>query len=129
MIIRRVVVDLTEPLPLAVLADPVDGAIILSLFCDARDDTANPFDPRGWWGDALSDGDRWGGRLWTLASRAKRTADTMRTAEELASEALLWLVKDGDAGAVSVASSAPDAETLLLAITIDGQRIDLEIRS
>ena len=129
MIIRRVVVDLTEPLPLAVLADPVDGAIILSLFCDARDDAANPTDQRGWWGDALSDGDRWGSRLWTLASSAKRTAVTLREAEELASEALHWLVKDGDAGAISVAASAPDAETLLLSISIDGQRIDLEIRS
>lgn len=129
MIIRRVVVDLTEPLPLAVLADPVYGAIILSLFCDARDDAANPTDPRGWWGDALSDGDRWGCRLWTLANRAKHTAATLREAEELASEALQWMVKDGDAGAISVAASAPDAETLLLSITIDGQRIDLEIRS
>ena len=129
MIIRRVVVDLTEPLPLAVLADPVDGAIILSLFCDARDDVANPADPRGWWGDALGDGDRWGGRLWTLASRAKHTTDTLRTAEELASEALQWMVKDGDAGAIRVSASAPAAETLLLAITLDGQRIDLEIRS
>ena len=129
MIIRRVVVDLTEPLPLAVLADPVDGAIILSLFCDARDDAANPTDPRGWWGDALSDGDRWGGRLWILANRAKHTIDTLREAEELTREALQWMVKDGDAGAISVAASAPAAETLLLSITIDGQRIDLEIRS
>lgn len=132
MTTRKILIDLTEPLPLALLADPVDGAIVLSLFCDARDDAANPADPRGWWGDALSDskhpGDRWGGRLWTLARRAKHTTETLRQAEDLAREALRWLLDDNEATTLSVQASAAPNETLLLAIAIDGQRIDLEIR-
>ncbi len=128
MTTRKILIDLTEPLPLALLADPVDGAIVLSLFCDARDDAANPTDPRGWWGDALSDGDRWGGRLWTLARRAKHTTETLRQAEDLAREALRWLLDDNEANTLSVSASAAANETLLLAIAIDGQRIDLEIR-
>lgn len=128
MTTRKILIDLTEPLPLALLADPVDGAIVLSLFCDARDDAANPADPRGWWGDALSAGDRWGGRLWTLARRAKHTTETLRQAEDLAREALRWLLDDNEANTLSVNASAAPNETLLLAIAIDGQRIDLEIR-
>lgn len=128
MTTRKILIDLTEPLPLALLADPVDGAIVLSLFCDARDDAANPADPRGWWGDALSAGDRWGSRLWTLARRAKHTTETLRQAEDLSREALRWLLDDKEATTLNVNASAAPNETLLLAIAIDGQRIDLEIR-
>lgn len=123
-------ISLNEPLPLSLLADPQAGAIILSLFCDARDDAANPDNPRGWWGDAVPPGNRppWGSRLWTLGPRAKHTPQTLKLAEQYSREALQWLLDDGEAGTISVAASAPTPETLLLTITIDGQRFELEAR-
>ena len=70
----RITLDLSQPLPLALFADPIDSAIVLSLFCDARAlaEDRQP-DPRGWWGDALAGQpfDRWGSRLWLLAQRAR----------------------------------------------------------
>lgn len=129
MIARKILIDLSEALPLALLADPIDGAIVLSLFCDARDAAAGGDEPRGWWGDALNDGDRWGSRLWTLARRAKNTPETLRLAEDYAHEALQWLLDDGEASTLSITASAAPNETLLLGMDIDGQRIDLEIRS
>lgn len=124
----HLVIDLAEPLPLELFADPIDAAILLSLFCDAR---ALPQDlqddPRGWWGDALASqsGDRWGGRLWLLASRAKNVPETLRLAEDYAREALQWLLDDQVASEINVTASAMSSEKLKLAITIDDKTLEL----
>ncbi|AUH51212.1 hypothetical protein CXB49_10520 [Chromobacterium sp. ATCC 53434] len=127
---RRLVIDLSAPLPLALFADPIDSAIVLSLFCDARalpDD--RQADPRGWWGDVLADVpyDRWGSRLWLLAQRAKNTPQTLRDAAHYAREALQWMVDDGVARSLDVSARAAGDETLLLTIALDGSAINLEV--
>ncbi|NHQ81547.1 hypothetical protein HA051_08165 [Chromobacterium vaccinii] len=129
---RRLVIDLSAPLPLALFADPIDSAIVLSLFCDSRalpDDRQS--DPRGWWGDVLASVpyDRWGSRLWLLAQRAKHTPQTLRDAVHYAREALQWMVDDGVARSLDVSARAIGDETLLLTITLDGSAIDLEVRT
>ena len=51
------------------LDEGLRSAILLSLFSDARaqpGDVAEDEDPRGYWGDALTEGDRFGSRLWLL---------------------------------------------------------------
>ncbi|WP_029770710.1 phage GP46 family protein [Pseudogulbenkiania sp. MAI-1] len=124
----RLLIDLAEPLPLELFADPIDAAIVLSLFCDAR---ALPQDqqgdPRGWWGDALASqsGDRWGGRLWLLARRAKNVPETLRLAEDYTREALQWLLDDQVASAIDVTASALSSEAMKLAITIDDKTLEV----
>lgn len=84
-------------------------AMLLSLFTDRRaepDDvppSGDPTDRRGWWADefAAVPGDRMGSRLWLLA-RAKRTAETLRRAEEYAREALQWMLDDSVAASLDV---------------------------
>jgi phage gp46-like protein len=89
------------------------SAIALSLFTDrlAREDDALPdgagTDRRGWWGDMPAspdaEPDPIGSRLWLLA-RSKRTEETRRRAEQCATEALAWILRDGVASAVDVAA-------------------------
>ncbi|MTD32419.1 hypothetical protein GKE73_01290 [Paludibacterium sp. dN 18-1] len=56
MTTRRLCLDLSKPLPLELFADPIDAAIVLSLFSDSRAPaTEKRIDPRGWWGDALAE--------------------------------------------------------------------------
>lgn len=109
----HLVIDLAEPLPLELFADPIDAAILLSLFCDAR---ALPQDlqddPRGWWGDEL-------------ASRAKNVPATLRLAEDYTREALQWLLDDQVASSIDVTASALSSEMMKLAITIDDKTLEL----
>lgn len=125
----RIKLDLSQPLPLALFADPIDSAIVLSLFCDARAlaEDRQP-DPRGWWGDALASQpfDRWGSRLWLLAQRAKDVPATLLDAEFYAGEALQWMLDDGAAQSLKVTAHSAGHETLLLSIVIDGREIHLE---
>lgn len=124
----HLVIDLSEPLPLELFANPIDAAILLSLFCDAR---ALPQDlqddPRGWWGDVLNtqNGDRWGGKLWLLASRAKNVPETLRLAEDYTREALQWLLDDQVASSIDVTASAQSSEMMAIAITIDDKTLEL----
>jgi phage gp46-like protein len=91
-------------------------AVLLSLFLDRRaepdDDLPDPdaLDARrGWIGDALAMpggedlSDRIGSRLWLLG-RAKQLPETLRLAEEYATEALAWLLAEGLAAEVTVAA-------------------------
>jgi phage gp46-like protein len=103
----------------------LETAIILSLFCDARAtdeelERLGADDPRGWWGDALSElGDEYGSRLWLLA-REKETPETARRAKEYAERALAWFKEDGVAESVTVRSYWK--ERGVLALEIDMQR-------
>jgi phage gp46-like protein len=92
--------------------DGLRSAIAISLFTDrlAREDDALPdggTDRRGWWGDLPAspdaEPDPIGSRLWLLA-RSKRTEETRRRAEQYATEALAWTLRDGVASAVDVAA-------------------------
>jgi phage gp46-like protein len=90
--------------------EPEDGlttAVYISLFTDRRaaddDEIDNPEDPRGWWGDQLSEipGDQIGSRLWLL-DRSKTDRDTLLRAEEYAYEALEWMIEDNVASEITV---------------------------
>lgn len=79
----------------------METAVLLSLFTDRRaedDDTpptGDESDRRGWWADqfAVTEGDRFGSRLWLL-DRSKRVDEVRRRAEEFAREALAWMLDD-----------------------------------
>jgi phage gp46-like protein len=88
--------------------DDLTTAVLISLFTDrrARDDDTLPdgsTDRRGWWGDLDQDSPI-GSRLWLL-SRSKLTPAVARSAKDYISEALRWLLDDGAAAAVNVATS------------------------
>lgn len=94
---------------------------LASLLTDARSaEAAHADDPRGWWGDALEDAP-WGGLLWTLA-REKTLPEMLRLAEDYASAALDWMVRDGIAASIDVTATrlngVGSGATLHLAITI-----------
>ncbi|OPY15603.1 MAG: Phage protein GP46 [Syntrophus sp. PtaB.Bin001] len=99
----------------------LETAVLLSLFSDriAREDDVLPSgdDRRGWWADVYSDieGDAWGSRLWLL-SREKQTSETLRRAEEYASEALQWLIDDRVVS--SVKCTAQIIRTGVLGLTV-----------
>ena len=87
-------------------------AAIISLFTDAQaspDDAIpdapqrGPADPRGWWGDAYS-GKPIGSKLWLLA-RAKQTQGTLNLAQDAIQNALQWMVDDGVAVSIDVATT------------------------
>jgi phage gp46-like protein len=99
-------------------------AVLLSLFVDRRAEDDDPLpgsddDRRGWWADEFSDveGDRIGSRLWLL-DRAKRTADVVPRTEELAREALAWMIEDRVAASVDVAVEV-DGDIRYLNVTIE----------
>lgn len=113
----------------ALLADDgLRSAIAISLFTDRRAEDGDalpwPSDPdrRGWWGDMPLDGgaaDPIGSRLWLLA-REKATEQTRRRAEAYIREALQWLLDDGVAQAVDVATEWQGTlnSTLAIAVTL-----------
>jgi phage gp46-like protein len=85
---------------------PLETAVILSLFCDARtevgDDMPEGTDKRGWWAEAYFDApDTWGSKLWQVITR-KATADTLVFAQRACERALEWLIDDGIARQVDV---------------------------
>ncbi len=104
--------------------DGLRTAIIISLFTDRRanDDDVLPDttgDKRGWFGDnfASNDGDQIGSRLWLL-SREKQLSNALLKAREYCSEALQWMIADGVAKSVEVASEILRDGVLAVYITI-----------
>jgi phage gp46-like protein len=81
----------------------LETAVLLSLFTDAsaHDDDVIPDgtdDRRGWWGNwQAPEGIALGSRLWLL-SREKSTEETLQRAEEIAAEALAWMLDDDPQG-------------------------------
>lgn len=89
------------------LAPPIETAVLVSLFTDARandDDVLPPgqTDRRGWWGNLL-DSQPIGSRLWLLR-RAKREPETLRLARDYIREALAWLIEGGLVSRIDVAT-------------------------
>lgn len=104
--------------------DGLQTAVIVSLFTDRRARVDDPLpqdggDRRGWWGDCANDdpADRIGSRLWLL-ERSKLTEAVATRAREYAREALDWMIADGVAVAVDVASQIVRPNALGLVITI-----------
>lgn len=79
---------------------------------------------KGYWVDALS-GELFGSDLWTL-KRSPLNSDTLRLAEEYAKDALSWLVRQGLAKEVNVASEIKNSK-ISLNITLDGVSFEHKI--
>lgn len=88
--------------------------VLISLFTDARahDDDILPndrdTDKRGWWGDATNldkPKDTVGSRLWLL-ERSTNTAKNLIAAKLYVKEALQWLIDEGVAMRIDVATEA-----------------------
>lgn len=77
-------------------------AIILSCFCDARDNTVTD-DPRGWFGDAFPnvDGDVIGSLVWK-EYRTKDLATEPDLLRQRFETALRWLITDGVCSSIPV---------------------------
>ena len=107
-------------------ADPVESAVILSLFADARvTDEERPADEasrRGFWGDALT-GSQTGSKLWLLA-REKQTTETLRSVEDYARQALTWLVDDRIVDRIGVIARYDESRRLVLTITVGSRSFE-----
>lgn len=116
-------------------------AVLISLFSDRRAEPDDRLpdaggDRRGWWGDlgAARPAGRLGSRLWLL-EREKRTPAVVARAREYAEEALAWLVADGVARRVEVATSVTPEGWLALQVIVirpegpDRQRFDFVWRT
>lgn len=102
--------------------DDIETAIIISLFTWRRanpDDKLDPGQSRfGWFGDKIGGNDKFplGSRLYLLA-RKTITPQTMREAEEFASEALKWMVEDKVVSSISCTAERVSNERVDLKIT------------
>lgn len=98
-----------------------ETAVLISLFTDGfvdlEDLPEGETNPRGWWGDAVSNvnTDQIGSKLW-LFDRSKIIENTESGLETFAKAALKWMIEDGIAATVSA-----------VATRIDKTRIDLSI--
>ena len=78
----------------------------------------HPDDPRGWWGDiGDADGVELGSLLWTLW-REKITAETLTRARAYCVDALQWMIGDGIARRVDVATERGGLYQISIAIEI-----------
>ncbi len=86
------------------MADNLSRAVVISLFTWRRADDSDDYDhelgKQGWWGDSLNE-DEIGSKLWQLL-RSKISSETLLRAQEMADDALQWLVEDGICTDVSV---------------------------
>lgn len=111
--------DTSNTADLSVVADDLatDGgletSVLLSLFVGSV---------QGWWGDALSDGDRFGSRLHEL-DREKDLPSVLERAPAIVEEALTWMIEDQVASSISAtAESLPYGDgrsVLALTVTIN----------
>jgi phage gp46-like protein len=115
------------------LDDGLNTAILISLFSDRRAELTDELpDPnggrRGWWGDALGDGDKLGSRLWLL-TRRKQTPETRQLFLDFTKEALEWLVTDGVAINVEVEAQWKSQGFLAVSAVVikpDGQSVKFD---
>lgn len=110
--------------------DGLETAIMLSLFTDRRAEAGDVLpdgetDRRGYWGDEFGDveGDRFGSRLWLLA-RAKAGQESLRDAQEYATEALQWLLDDKVTDRLEVTTEFVTREVMGIAVTLYRPKAD-----
>ena len=102
--------------------DGLTTSVVVSLFTDARASIAElpagETERRGWWGEQLDDTeDRYGSLLWLL-ERSKLTNETAALAERYASDALQWLIDDGEAVEVAVRAARDGLDRMSLSVRI-----------
>lgn len=88
------------------MADNLSRSVVISLFTWQRASQSDEVDNdqrMGWWGDTFAEnkGDKIGSKLWLLL-RQKVTDETLLRAQEMADDALQWLVEDGICTEISV---------------------------
>lgn len=109
-----------------VLDSSLRTAVLISLFTDREVPELHEGQRGGWWGDALAavGGDRIGSRLWTL-QREKLTPLTAQRVKSAIEECLAWLIEDGAARRVAVATELQPPSRIAAQIELyrpDGQR-------
>lgn len=112
-------------------ADPLERAVVISIFTWRRAEPSDPVDDDeryGYWGDAYPDrpNDRIGSRLWLLRRRTL-TDQTVRDAERYAREALAWMIEDLVARAVDVRLERIGRERLdlVVGLVLDSEQREL----
>jgi phage gp46-like protein len=105
---------------------PIESAVFLSLFCDARaKDYASVVDPdmqRGWWGDLLNDaGHKLGSNIWQLERETLSTA-TLNMVKGYCELALKWMIDDQIVDRIeidaSLDSTSPETTMVVLSIIL-----------
>ena len=89
------------------MTDGLGPAVMLSLFTNRHaleNEIPKEEDQGGWWGDAFTEheGDQEGSRLWVQLRNGKMSQDFINETEEIALEALQWLIDDGVADSITV---------------------------
>lgn len=101
--------------------DTLKTAVIVSLFTDRRVSAEElppeDSDRAGWWADAVED-DFIGSKLWLLR-REKITSQLLVRAREYCEEALRWLIEDGIASRVAVATARTGTYSIGIGIEIE----------
>lgn len=98
------------------VGDDLLTAVLISLFSDAQADPDDMIadgtdDPRGWWGGAI------GSKLW-LRMRSKALPVTLALVKHDIEQALAWLINDGVAASVAVATQWVRRSVLGAQVTI-----------
>ncbi|MEG3640435.1 phage GP46 family protein [Magnetococcus sp. PR-3] len=112
--------DLAFAGPQLLTDEGLTTAIIISWFSDRLADEASPWlaqgmDRRGWWCDAYAPipGDKIGSGLWQLM-RQKQIEPVRVEAEEMAREAVQWMIEDKIATQIEVTATFPARHWLAL---------------
>lgn len=116
------------------MADNLSRAVVISLFTWRRADDSDDYDhelgKQGWWGDSLNE-DEIGSKLWQLL-RSKITSETLLRAQEMADDALQWLVEDGICTEISVSverdSNDPNRINLSVVLEQEHSKTSYEIK-
>ena len=86
------------------MQDSLSRAVVISLFSWRRADDGDTYDlelgKQGWFGDSLNN-DWIGSKLWQLL-RTTITNETLLRAQEMAGQALQWMIDDGICSDISV---------------------------
>lgn len=116
------------------MADNLSRAVVISLFTWRRADDSDDYDhelgKQGWWGDSLNE-DEIGSKLWQLL-KSKITSETLLRAQEMADDALQWLVEDGICTEISVSverdSNDPNRINLSVVLEQEHSKTSYEIK-
>jgi phage gp46-like protein len=103
---------------------PIETAVYLSLFCDARaDDSSGVVDPdmrRGWWGDLLRTvSHSTGSNIWQL-EREKITQSILNSIKSYCENALQWMVDDEIVNSfeVTIDKNVDEPETPIVILSV-----------
>lgn len=118
------------------MADNLSRSVVISLFTWQRASQSDEVDNdqrMGWWGDTFAEnkGDKIGSKLWLLL-RQKVTDETLLRGQEMADDALQWLVEDGICTDVSVSierdSNDPNRINLSVVLEQEHGKTSYEIK-